>query len=287
MTTEARSTRPRRGRGFIALIAVGVAYAAAAECAENDRNFRVCADPNNLPFSNRDGEGFENKLAQIVAADLGKTVSYDWWAQRRGFIRNTLNAGDCDVVMGVPAALDMVEATRPYYRSTYVFVSRSDRAYALHSIKDVRLKSLSIGVQLIGNDGFNTPPAHALGEQGIVRNVVGYTLYGDYREDSPPKRIVEAVELGAVDVAAVWGPLAGYFARQSLVPLTLAPIGDTDDFRPLAFTFDIAVGVRKGDHALRMAIDEVLDRRRAEISRLLADYGVPVIARNGEIVRPK
>jgi quinoprotein dehydrogenase-associated probable ABC transporter substrate-binding protein len=212
----------------------------------------------------------------LVAGQLGKRVSYTWWAQRRGFIRNTLKAGDCDVVMGIPASLDMVEATRPYYRSTYVFVSRSDRHYALHSIKDVRLKDLSVGVQLIGDDGFNTPPAHALSKQGIVRNVVGYTVYGDYRQSNPPARIVEAVENGTIDVAAVWGPLAGYFARRSPTPLTLTAIGDTAEFDPLSFQFDIAVGVRKGDVARKAAIDDVLADHRAEIVRLLESYGVPL-----------
>jgi quinoprotein dehydrogenase-associated probable ABC transporter substrate-binding protein len=208
-------------------------------------------------------------------------VSYTWWAQRRGFIRNTLKAGDCDVVMGIPARLDMVEATRPYYRSTYVFVSRSDRHYALHSIKDARLRDLSVGVQLIGDDGFNTPPAHALSEQGIVRNVIGYTVYGDYRQSNPPARIVEAVENGTIDVAAVWGPLAGYFARRSPVPLTLTAIGDTAEFNPLSFQFDIAVGVRKGDFARKAAIDDVLGDHRAEVARLLEIYGVPLTRSDG------
>jgi mxaJ protein len=274
----------RRARQVL-LAALGVVFAfgpaAAAQSDTGNDAFRVCADPNNLPFSNRAGEGFENKLAELVAGKLGKRVTYTWWAQRRGFIRNTLKAGDCDVVMGIPARLDMVEATRPYYRSTYVFVSRSDRHYALHSIKDARLKDLSVGVQLIGDDGFNTPPAHALSKQGIVRNVVGYTVYGDYRQSNPPARIVEAVENGTIDVAAVWGPLAGYFARRSPVPLTLTAIGDTAEFDPLAFQFDIAVGVRKGDHARKVAIDDVLAGHRAEIARLLDSYGVPLTSSDG------
>ena len=269
--------RCHRRLGAVAAAIIAAATLSPARSEDAASMFRVCADPNNLPFSNRAGAGFENKLAELVAGKLGKQVAYTWWAQRRGFIRNTLKAGDCDVVMGVPAKLDMVETTRPYYRSTYVFVSQSDRGYALNSIKDARLRSLSIGVQLIGDDGFNTPPAHALGEQGIVRNVVGYTVYGDYRQANPPARIVEAVESGAVDVAAVWGPLAGYFARRSPVPLTLTPIVDTEDFSPLAFQYDIAVGVRRGDHARKAEIDDVLARHRAEITRLLEDYGVPLV----------
>jgi mxaJ protein len=262
---------------IITLAAISPAH--AEDAASNV--FRVCADPNNLPFSNRDGAGFENKLAELIAGKLGKQVSYTWWAQRRGFIRNTLKAGDCDVIMGVPADLDMVETTRPYYRSTYVFVSRADRDYELSSLKDPRLRDLSIGVQLIGDDGVNTPPAHALSEQGIVRNVVGYTVYGDYRQPNPPARIVEAVEDGTIDVAAVWGPLAGYFARRAAIPLTVTPISDPDDFQPLLFQYDIAIGVRKGDDALKAQIDSVLQQHHAEIVQLLEAFGVPLVTTDG------
>jgi mxaJ protein len=133
----------------------------------NPASFRVCADPNNLPFSSSDRSGFENKLADIVAADLGKDVSYTWRPQRRAFIRNTLNADQCDAIMGVPAKLDLVTTSQPYYRSTYVFVYRSDHGLdRLNSILDPRLRKLAIGVQLIGDDGYNTPPSHALSEQG-------------------------------------------------------------------------------------------------------------------------
>jgi mxaJ protein len=282
-----QTDRPSCSRGGIAfgfaavLLAAHPALAAETKADQqilpDQRTLKVCADPNNLPFSDREGRGFENKLAELIGRELGRQVTYTWWAQRRGFVRNTLNAGDCDAIMGVPAHYDLVAATRPYYRSTYVFVARADRGYALRSMKDPRLHALSIGVQLIGNDGFNTPPAHALGEQGITANVIGYTLYGDYRDDSPPARIVEAVAAGDVDVAAVWGPLAGYFAKQSQVPLEFTPIADTEDFAPLRFQYDIAVGVRKADAPLRTAIDNVIARDRDEITRLLRDYGVPLL----------
>jgi mxaJ protein len=176
--------------------------------AETDE-FKVCADPNNLPFSNADGAGFENKLAELVAGELGKRVTYSWWAQRRGFVRSTLNAELCDAVMGVPVDYELVETTRPYYRSTYVFVSRAGRNLDVASIKDARLNDLKIGVHLIGSDGMNTPPSLALGQRNIVQNVVGYMIYGDYREPDPPARLMEAVEKGDIDIAATWGPLAG------------------------------------------------------------------------------
>ena len=237
------------------------------------RPLRVCADPNNLPYSNAKQEGFEDKLAQIVARDLGRKVEYYWWAQRRGFVRNTLKAGHCDVIMGTAAGMELVLTTKPYYRSSYVFVSKAS-APEIRSLDDPRLHTVKVGIQLIGDDFNNTPPAAGLTRRGIVRNVRGYTVYGDYREANPPSRIVRAVEKGEVDVALVWGPLAGYFAKQSRVPLRVVPISPSSD-GPLPYIFAIAMGVRRGDTAFRDTLDQVIVRRRAEIDRLLADYGVP------------
>jgi quinoprotein dehydrogenase-associated probable ABC transporter substrate-binding protein len=247
-----------------------------ASMASESDDLRVCADPNNLPFSNRAGEGFENKLAEMVAQKLGKSVVYTWWAQRRGFIRHTLKAGDCDLVMGVPARHDLVETTRPYYRSTYVFVSQTARHLRLNAIDDPQLRGLAIGVHLIGNDGNNTPPAHALGQQGIIDNVRGFMIYGDYREPDPPARLIEAVEHGEIDLAAAWGPLAGYVAKTSTVPLTVTPIAAGERFAPQQFQFEIAMGVRKGDHALRDRLNDFIAQSDSEIAALLADYGVPL-----------
>ena len=238
---------------------------------------RVCADPNNMPFSNQAEEGFENKLAGMVAKQFGKAVSYTWWAQRRGFIRQTLKAGACDLVMGIPAGYDLVETTRPYYRSTYVFVSQAARHLQLAAIDDPQLRRLTIGVHLIGADGNNTPPAHALGRQGIVDNVRGFMIYGDYREPDPPARLIEAVENGEIDIAAAWGPLAGYAAKRSGVPLTVTPIIASEQFSPQQFQFEIAMGVRKGDHALRDGLNDFIDEHGAEIRTLLQDYGVPLV----------
>jgi mxaJ protein len=242
--------------------------------AESTAVLRVCADPNNLPFSNARGEGFENRLAQLVAHDLGARVQYTWWAQRRGYLRNTLRAGSCDVVMGVPTGLDLVMVTRPYYRSIYAFVTRRSGP-RITSLDDPRLHSLRVGVQLVGDDFANSPPAHALTKRGIVKNVRGYMISGDYREPDPPSRIVRAVEKGEVDVAIAWGPLAGYFARRSPVPLRVTPVSPEVDLPYLPFAFDIAMGVRRGDTTLRNSLDGVIRRRQHDIDRLLADYGVP------------
>ena len=266
-----------RSLASFALWLAMVALQPSASIGAETDSLRVCADPNNLPFSNRAGEGFENKLAEMVAQKLGKAVVYTWWAQRRGFIRHTLKAGDCDLVMGVPAHYDLVETTRPYYRSTYVFVSQTARHLQLDAIDDPQLRNLAIGVHLIGDDGNNTPPAHALGQQGIIDNVRGFMIYGDYREPAPPAWLIEAVEHGEIDVAAAWGPLAGYAAKTSNVPLTITPIVADERFAPQQFQFDIAMGVRKGDHALRDRLNDFIAQHRAEVAGLLQSYGVPLV----------
>lgn len=236
---------------------------------------RVCADPNNLPFSNQRGEGFENKIADLLAQDLGERVEYTWWAQRRGFFRNTLKAGMCDVVIGVPSGFEMALTTKPYYRSTYVFLSRKDRHVDVKSFDDPVLRKLRIGVQMVGDDQSNTPPAHALTKRNIIDNVKGYTLYGDYSQHDPPARIIDAVAKGDIDLAIVWGPLAGYFAKQSPVPLEVVPVSPQIDQPFLPFVFDISMGVRRGDQELRDQIDQFLEKRRPEIEQILKDYRVP------------
>src|SRR5436190_22081100 len=201
-------------RIFAALVSI-MLVAASYSCVQKaethpSRELRVCADPNNLPFSNKQLEGFENKIADLVGRDLHASIAYTWWAQRRGFVRNTIGSGTCDVLMGVPTRFERTLVTRPYYRSSYVFVTRRDRRLAIRSFDDRALRQVRVGVQLIGDDGGNSPPAHALAARHIVANVVGYTVYGDYLEPNPPARIVKAVAHGDVDVAIVWGPLAGY-----------------------------------------------------------------------------
>ena len=249
--------------------------AVAPQIARPAGVLRVCSDPNNLPFSNDRGEGFENKIAEVLAHDLGDRVEYTWWAQRRGFFRNTLKAGACDVVMGVPSGFEMALTTKPYYRSSYVFLSRKDRHLNLSSFDDPQLKKLRIGVQIIGDDQTNAPPAHALTRRNIVDNVKGFTLYGDYSQPNPPARIVDAVAKGDIDLAIVWGPLAGYFAKQSHVPLEVVPVTPQIDQPFLPFVFDISMGVRRGDQELRDQLEQVLEQRRADIDRILEDYKVP------------
>jgi mxaJ protein len=237
------------------------------------RELRVCADPNNLPFSNAAEEGFENRIMQVLARDLGATLSYTWHAQRRGFVRETLKAGLCDIIPGTAAGMDMLRTTAPYYRSFYVFAAREDRGLRPDSLDDPLLHELSIGVQLVGDDGANPPPVEALARRGLVSNLLGFMVYGDYSQPNPPARILDAVASGAVDIAAVWGPLAGWYVRHAPVPLVLTPLWPAEPGIPLAF--DIAMGVRKGDRALAAELDAALIRNRAAIEVVLDEFGIP------------
>jgi mxaJ protein len=236
---------------------------------------RVCADPNNLPFTNSKGEGFENKIAALLARDLGTRVEYTWFAQRRGFLRNTLSAQKCDVVLGLPSDTDAAWTTKPYYRSTYVFVTRRSRRLRIQSFDDPQLRTLRVGVELVGDDGANTPPAHALSRRGIVANIVGYSVYGDYRTNSPPSAIIAAVARGDVDVAAAWGPLAGYFAARQPITLDIVPVQPQRDGRFLPQTFSISMATRRRDTARHERLERFIDEHRHEIDAILAEYHVP------------
>jgi mxaJ protein len=250
---------------------------ALSACAPQPKVLRVCADPNNLPFSNSRGEGFENRLVELVARDLGRKVEYTWWAQRRGYVRNTLKDDRCDLWPGVATQVEMLATTRPYYRSSYVFVTRADRNLKIASYDDPRLKTLTVGVQMIGDDASNTPPTHALARRGVIGNVRGYMLYGDYAQPNPPAEIVRAVDRGDVDVAVVWGPLAGYFAARAAHPLTLTPVQPWLDGPQWPMVYDISMGVRREDAVLRAQLDAVLERRAGEIDALLRSYGTPIV----------
>jgi mxaJ protein len=235
----------------------------------------VCADPNNLPFSSRTQPGFENRIAELVAKDLGARLRYVWWAQRRGYVRNTLTESKCDLWPGVATGVERVLTTRPYYRSTYVFVSRADRKLTGLTLDDPRLKSVVIGVQMIGNDAMNTPPAHALARRGVVQNIRGFTVYGDYRRPNPPARIVDAVANGEVEVGLVWGPLAGYFANHSAARLRIEPVTPAVDGGVWPMTYDISMGVSRAEPQLRAQIDAILRDERLAIDRILDAYQVP------------
>jgi quinoprotein dehydrogenase-associated probable ABC transporter substrate-binding protein len=240
---------------------------------------RVCADPENLPSSNRQLQGFENKIADVLAKELGTTPTYVWWGQRRGFIRNTMNAtlkdAQCEVMIGVPEGYDLVRPTKPYYKSTYVFVYRKDRGLSLKSLDDPILKKLRIGVHVLGEDYANPPPVHALSQRGIVNNVVGFDTF--YSAQNPPNRIIDAVANRQIDVAIVWGPAVGNFVSHQQVPMQMIPVPSAKSDLP--FAFNISLGVKPGNDALRAELQQALDRKHGEIMKILSDYGVPMLDR--------
>jgi quinoprotein dehydrogenase-associated probable ABC transporter substrate-binding protein len=275
-----RDISARAARALCALMIIAPCLASCASPVETGqaraaRRLRVCADPNNLPFSNDRLEGFENKIAELIARELGAELDYTWWAQRRGFIRNTLKAGECDLVIGAPSSFELALTTAPYYRSTYVFVYRKESGLSISSLDDPVLRKLKIGVQLIGDDYANSPPAHALARRGVVGNLKGYTVYGDYSQPNPPARIIDGVVAGEIDVAIVWGPLAGYFAKQRGVALEIVPVSPQIDQPFLPFVYDISMAVRREEEAFKEEIEAVVERNRKEIEEILDQYGVP------------
>jgi mxaJ protein len=245
--------------------------------AEARHELVVCSDPNNLPFSNRDGNGFENKLAELVARDMHVQLRYVWWAQRRGYIRNTLTESKCELWPGVATGLERVLPTQPYYRSTYVFVTRPDSNLVGLTLDDPRLKTIPVGVQIIGNDATNTPPAHALARRGVVENVRGYSLYGDYAHPNPPARIIEAVANKEIDVALAWGPLAGYFANRAHPHLRIQPVTPALDAKVLPMTYEISMGVTRSEPQLKTQVDAILGLEKLTIQKILAAYHVPTL----------
>jgi mxaJ protein len=255
------------------LCALLLALLAGTAWAQADA-LRVCADPDNLPFSHEDGSGFENRIAQLVADELGLPLQYAWLPDRRGFVRKTLGAGLCDVIVGVPVEFERTLNTRPYYRSSYVVVERPAAGSPLQGFDDPRVREWRLGVQVIGDDMAASPPAHALLEAGAIDNVVGFPLAG---ERPSAERMVLALARGELDAAFVWGPQAGFFVQRSPVPLRLRVLPSPDHAKEQRFTFAIAMGVKRGNQALRDRLDAVLVRRRADLQRILADYGVPLL----------
>lgn len=244
------------------VLALAVVLALPAFAAE----LKVCADPDDLPFSNRAQQGFENKLAEMVSRDMHAQLTYVWQRMGRGFVRNFLNKSECDVVLGIPSNFRQMLTTDPYYRSTYVFVTRKSRNLHLSSFDDPRLRSLRVGVQIVGEE--YAPPAIALGRRGLVSNVVGFETATDAAS------VTNAVLQSKVDAAVEWGPIAGYFASRHPGALELSSVPEVD-IPALPLTFMISMGVRKGNTQMRDRLNHFIARRKTAIDTLLRSYGVP------------
>ncbi|HKU60192.1 MAG TPA: quinoprotein dehydrogenase-associated putative ABC transporter substrate-binding protein [Gemmatimonadales bacterium] len=256
---------------------VGIALPARAQrpAPLDPEKIRVCADPDNMPSSNDKLEGYENKLATLISQELKAKLEYVWYPTRRGYFR-ILNGMYCDLAMEVPAGLDMAGATKPYFRSGYVFVTRKGGGLDdINSLADPRLKKLKIGVNIYTSDAENSPPAMALSHYGVVGNLTGYSTFFD--ENNRPDDIIKAVANQDVDLAIAWGPLAGYYAKQSKVPLVLTPLPAKDSLSEFPFQYNIGIAVRRKDKEFKDSLEAVLTRRQPEVQAILKEYAVPLM----------
>lgn len=235
------------------------------------RELRVCADPDNLPFSNKQKQGFENRILALLAEHMGDDLLYVWTDERRATAVEVMKQGRCDLVPGMIAGIAGVTTTRPYMRSSYAFVTRGE---AVTGFDDPRLHGLKIGVQSVGDDAV-TPPVEALLHRGLRANLQPFTFHGNASDQNSAGAIVNAVAKSEIDAAVLWGPFAGYFASQQSSPLKvqIAASRPTDP----QMSYDIGMATRPGDTALRDDVDKVLFARKREITEILAQYHVPLL----------
>ena len=265
----------------IALVLGGMATSAWAQVGElvDRTKLRVCADPSNLPFSNQEGKGFENRIAELLATKLGVPLAYTWYPQSIGFVRNTLNAGACDVVIGVPTPSGLMQNTNPYYRSSYALVQRADAKAKVTSLHDPALKDQKIGAVA------RTPPVTLLAQEGLLHNLKPYQLVVDTRFDSPGRQMVDDVAAGVIDVAIVWGPIAGYWVKQQKAPLEVTPL--TGEEKGLRLDFRISMGLRRNEPDWKHALNDFLAANDDAIQAILLDYGVPLLDGQGQPIAAK
>jgi mxaJ protein len=231
---------------------------------------RVCADPDNLPFSNHTGAGFDDRIVTLVARDLYREIVFVWARPRRGFLREQFNKNACDILLGVPVGLPGVAVTEPYYTSSYAFVSPARRHLQIASFTDEHLNGQRIGLQILEED--LAPPSLPLIRSGHAGQIVGFESFGKQEGD-----VVKAVADGRVGVAVVWGPVAGYFAHRSPVPLTVTPVSRSYSFSGVPFTYSMGFGVHKQDRALLQGLNNSIRRLQPKINRVLATYAVPTV----------
>lgn len=276
-----KTTRNLLFCGLLVVAALGVSATAglAATSEAVDRSsLRVCADPSNLPFSNQAGEGFENKIAELLATELAVPVRYTWFPQATGFVRNTLQARKCDIVIGISLGFELLQNTNPYYRSSYALVYRSDNGLRLSALDDPELKKLRLGVVA------GTPPASLMAGYGLLGRVRPYHLVADTRFEQPGKQMIEDIAASEVDVGVLWGPIAGYYGKQQSPPLTVVPLPS----RPgeVRMDFRITMGVRFNEPEWKHEINQLIKRKQPEINAILADYGVPLLDDQGKRIAP-
>ena len=238
---------------------------------------RVCADPENLPFSNKAREGFENRIIDLVAAKLGLEVRYTWFPQSIGFVRNTLRLRECDLISGITTTSEKVQNTNPYYHSVYTMVYRKDSGLDATGMSDPRLKGLKLGVVA------GTPPASIVARLGLMGNVKPYHLVADTRRYKPARQAILDVGSGETDVAFIWGPIAAYYAKEAANELVVVPLIDED--RKVRLSFRVSMAVRYNETEWKRTVNSVLKELQPEINDVLQEYGVPLLNDRGALIR--
>jgi quinoprotein dehydrogenase-associated probable ABC transporter substrate-binding protein len=279
MTRSAREpVQIPRFCGFFFLCAVVLVGKALAQGQVPDlslelvdpKMLRVCADPNNMPFSTDRGEGFENKLAEILAAQLGKGLAYTWYPQAPGFVRNTLRAYKCDVLMGIPQGDDVVQVTNPYYRTAYALVAKQGSSLdGVDTLRDPRLKGKHLGIVA------GTPPADIMAVNGLMAAAKPYPLVIDTRVDSSAAAMMRDLAADEIDAAVLWGPMAGYYARKAGSAMTVAPLVKEGNGSRLVYR--IAMGVRHTDQEWKRMLNHKIQENQDTINKLLLSFGVPLL----------
>jgi quinoprotein dehydrogenase-associated probable ABC transporter substrate-binding protein len=236
---------------------------------------RVCADPRNLPFSNEKGEGFENKLAELFAAKLQKKLDYMYFPQATGFVRVTLGAHRCDVIMGFPQGDDLVQGTNPYYRTAYALISKQGSGLEdVTALNDARLKGKHIGVVA------GTPPGTNMAANGLMATAKPYPLMIDTRVDSSAEAMINDLTKGEIDAGVLWGPMAGFYAKNSDLPLHVTPLVNEKTGPQLIYR--IGMGVRRADQNWKRLLNRLIQENQPEINKILVAYGVPLLDENNQ-----
>jgi quinoprotein dehydrogenase-associated probable ABC transporter substrate-binding protein len=235
---------------------------------------RVCADPNSMPFSDEKGEGFENKIAEVLGKDLSLPVKYTWFPQVVGFVRNTLRANRCDLVMGTVAGDDIMQTTTPYYYTSYVLAYRSDSGLSFTDFNDPKLKALHIGIVA------GTPPADLLVRHDLMANARPYALTVDTRFESPVHQMLTEIVNKEIDAGLLWGPIAGYYIHKGGMPLKMVLLQNEPGAPRMAY--HIAMGVRNNEPEWRRRINAAINGHRDDITAILRDYGIPLLDEQGQ-----
>jgi quinoprotein dehydrogenase-associated probable ABC transporter substrate-binding protein len=262
----------------VALATIGSTFAAEGTTREAHATdtLRVCADPNNLPFSNKAGEGFENKIVDLIAGELGLEVQYTWFPQTVGFVRQTLRLRECDLIPGIATTSQLVQNTNPYYRSVYAMVYRADSGIEATSIGDAAISNKRFGV-IAG-----TPPATLLAMNGLLAQLRPYHRTIDSRHFSPPRDAIEDVVKGEIDIALVWGPIAGYYSKRFEHELRVVPM--LAESPAVRLDFRVSMAVRHSETKWKRQINRILRDIQPKIDELLAGYDVPLLDEQGRLI---